>query len=115
MFNGTPAPEDLNAKGYNGSAFLTMHDPAATDPIVAAAVTYLRDTLGVKRIGVTGYCFGGRYALRAVGGKKGADVAFAAHPSLWTSQDVLAVKGPVSIAEAGECPSVLCSVPVLAY
>jgi dienelactone hydrolase len=104
MFNGTPASADLNAKSFNASAFLEMHGTAATDPIVASAIAYLRDTLKVKRIGVTGYCFGGRYAFRATKGDKSADAAFAAHPSLWTPEDVLAVKGPVSIAEAGMDP-----------
>ncbi|ORY60990.1 dienelactone hydrolase [Pseudomassariella vexata] len=100
MFNGTPAPGDINVPGFNTTAFVNAHGPNVTDPIVATAIKYLRETVGVKKIAVTGYCFGGRYAFRFVAPGKGADVAFAAHPSLLTDDEILAIAGPASVAAA---------------
>ncbi len=100
LFNGTAAPGDINVPGFNTTAFLQAHGPEQTDPIVAKAVSLLR-SLGFKRIGATGYCFGGRYAFRA-GGGRGADVVFAAHPSLLNDTEISAVKVPTSVAAAGE-------------
>ena len=101
MFNGSPAPGDINNPGFNTTQFLGAHGVNATDPIVSKAVNYMRSTLGITRIGATGYCYGGRYAFRFVGGK-GADAAFAAHPSLLEDGEISAIKGPASIAAAGK-------------
>ena len=82
LFNSSPAPGDINVPGFNTSAFLEAHGPDVTDPIVAKTIDYLRTKLGVKKIGLTGYCFGGRYAFRFVSEGKGGEAAFTAHPSL---------------------------------
>ncbi|KAK3368508.1 dienelactone hydrolase [Podospora didyma] len=100
LFAGVPAPGDLNVPGFNTTAFLNAHNAAVTDPIIATAIEYLKKKLDVKRIGVTGYCFGGRYAFRFVSAGKGADVAFTAHPSLLEDSEILAIKGPAAIAAA---------------
>jgi len=107
MFNGSPAPGDINVPGFNTTEFLAKHGPNATDPIVAAAVKYMRGTLGLTRVGATGYCFGGKYSFRAGGlngsaEAKGADVVFAAHPSLLVDGEIVAVGGPASVAAAGK-------------
>jgi dienelactone hydrolase len=102
LFNGTPAPEDLNAPGFNATQFISQHDVNVTDPIITTAVDYLRKELGVKKIATTGYCFGGRYAFRFLAAGKGADAAFAAHPSLLMDDEILAITGPASVAAAGE-------------
>lgn len=86
--------------GFNTTAFLAAHGPAATDPIIASTVAYLRDQLGVTRIAAPGYCFGGRYAFRFVAPGRGVDVGYAAHPSLLESGEIAAIAGPVSIAAA---------------
>lgn len=104
MFQGRPAPSDINDPTFNSTAFLAAHDAAATDPIVAAAITYMRTQLGVRKLAVTGYCFGGRYSFRFVGptapaGAR-ADVAFAAHPSLLEDGEIMSVGAPVSVAAA---------------
>lgn len=108
LFNATPAPADLTSPGFDTGAFLAKHGPDATDPLIAAGIRYLRGEAGVKTIGVTGYCFGGRYSFRAAS-KKGlgadgvrADVAFAAHPSLLEDAEITGVGGPASVAAAGE-------------
>lgn len=111
LFNGTPAPGDINVPGFNTTAFLNMHGPKQTDPIVAAGLAYLR-SLGVTRIGATGYCFGGRYAFRAGAAKGnssstststgigGAHAVFAAHPSMLSDEEIAAIQGPTSVAAA---------------
>ena len=100
LFNGTPAPSDLSDPKFNQSAFLSAHGPAAAEQIIQTGLDYLRTSLGVKRVAATGYCYGGRYAIRAVAAKH-ADVGFAAHPSLWEDAEALGIKGPLSIAAAG--------------
>lgn len=102
MFNGTPAPVDINVPSFNTTAFTAAHGPAATDPIIAKAVNYLRAVAKVEKIAATGYCYGGRYAFRAVAAGKGADAAFAAHPSLLEDGEIGAIAGPASVAAAGE-------------
>lgn len=103
MFNGTPAPADINAPtpGFDLPTFIAAHGPNATDPIVSTAIDYMRNTLGLTKIGATGYCFGGRYALRFAN-DKGIDAAFTAHPSLLEDNEISAIGKPASIAFAGE-------------
>ncbi|KAK3322749.1 dienelactone hydrolase [Apodospora peruviana] len=100
MFAGDPALGDINVPGFNTSAFIANHGPNVTDPIIATTIDYLRKSLGIKRIGVTGYCYGGRYAFRFIAAGKGADAAFTAHPSLLENSEILAIKGPASIGAA---------------
>jgi dienelactone hydrolase len=56
---------------------------------------------------VTGYCFGGRYAIRSVSkvGALGGDVAFAAHPSAWTDPEIGNVTNAFAVALAGKLPN----------
>lgn len=85
--------------GFNTTAFLAKHTPVETDPIIAKTIDHLR-TLGIKKIGLTGYCFGGRYAFRFVAPNKGGDAAFTAHPSLLENGEINAIKAPAAIAAA---------------
>nr|XP_036583963.1 dienelactone hydrolase family protein [Colletotrichum truncatum]KAF6793222.1 dienelactone hydrolase family protein [Colletotrichum truncatum] len=100
LFDGKPAPEDINVPGFNTTEFLAQHGTNVTDPIVANAIQYLRKELGVAKVAATGYCFGGRYAFRELAEGKGADVAFAAHPSLLTDDEIKAITRPASVAAA---------------
>jgi dienelactone hydrolase len=101
LFNGTPAPSDINVPSFNTTDFLAKHGPEVADPIIAKAITYLRSgPNAVSKIAATGYCYGGRYAFRVAAPGKGADVAFAAHPSLLEDEEILAAKGPASVAAA---------------
>jgi len=93
---------DLNNPAFNTSQFIANHGVEVIDPIIASAIKYLRNTVKVKKIAVTGYCFGGKYAVRFVAAGKGADVAFAAHPSLLDNKELQAVTGPTAIAAAGK-------------
>jgi dienelactone hydrolase len=101
LFDGKPAPGDINGDpDFNVTEFLNAHGPSVTDPLVATAIEYLRTELQVKKIAVTGYCFGGRYTFRFLADGKGADAGFTAHPSLLQDDEVLAITKPVSIAAA---------------
>ncbi|KAK4160412.1 protein AIM2 [Cladorrhinum sp. PSN259] len=100
LFQGKPAPADLNTPGFDVGGFLAAHSPAVTDPIVETAVSYLRDTLKVSKIGVSGYCFGGRYAFRFAAPGRGTDVSFTAHPSLTEDSEIQAIKNPLAVAAA---------------
>lgn len=102
LFNGDPAPEDINTPGFNLTEFLGKHGPQATDPIIVKTIKYMREELGIKKIATTGYCYGGKYALRFIGKDRGADLAFAAHPSLLEDAEVSGIQGPASIAAAGK-------------
>lgn len=104
VFQGQPAPADINDPSFNSTAFLAAHDVTNTDPILANAINYMRNQLGVKKLAITGYCYGGRYSFRFVGpsapmGAR-ADVAFAAHPSLLQDVEITSIGGPVSVAAA---------------
>ncbi|KAI2603430.1 alpha/beta-hydrolase [Hypoxylon fragiforme] len=101
MFNGTPAPGDINGQpDFDVVKFLADHSPEVTDPIIATAIDFLRTELGVKKVVATGYCFGGRYTFRVLAEGKGVDVGFAAHPSLLEDAEISAITGPASIAAA---------------
>lgn len=106
LFNGSPAPGDINVPGFNTTEFLGKHTPAVTDPIIASTIAYMRSQLGIAHIASAGYCFGGRYSVRTVDAAKdeGAggpvDVAFAAHPSLLEPAEIAAIDAPLSLAAA---------------
>lgn len=78
------------------------HGPQVADPIIEKTFKYMRETLGIQKIAATGYCYGGKYSIRYNGIKKGADLAFAAHPSLLEDEEIDGIKGPASLAAAGE-------------
>jgi len=101
LFQGQPAPEDINGTpDFDLEQFLYDHSPEVTDPIIAATIQYMRKTLKVDKIAITGYCFGGRYSFRFLADGKGGDVGFAAHPSLLEDAEVEAITKPVSVAAA---------------
>ncbi|KPM41449.1 hypothetical protein AK830_g5149 [Neonectria ditissima] len=97
ILNGDPAPHDID---FDAAEYLSRHTPENTDPIIEKTIDYIHNELKIKKIAVTGYCFGGRYAFRFLAEGKGADVGFAAHPSLLQDSEILAIDGPASIAAA---------------
>lgn len=73
IFNGDPLDIDIDpvvpggydvmgwlGKGRNGAG---PHTPNEVDPIVVAAINYLKDTVGVKRLASVGYCLGAKVRL----------------------------------------------------
>ncbi|KAL0936820.1 dienelactone hydrolase family protein [Colletotrichum truncatum] len=103
LFNGKPRSEDPKS-GFNATEFFGSHGPSVTDPIVSASLSYMREQLGVNKVASVGYCFGGRYAFRALGlpKDKAVNVAFAAHPTLLGDDEIKAITGPASLAIAAE-------------
>lgn len=104
LFGGDPAKE---TPGFNTTEFLAKHPPSVTDPIVAKAINYLRNELNVNSVAATGYCFGGRYVFRSLGQNGKIDVGFTAHPSLLATDEIEAVRKPVSVAGAGQFRSLI--------
>lgn len=106
LFDGKPAPEDIDGTpGFNVTEFLNNHRPEITDPLISVAVDYIHSKLKVKKIAVTGYCFGGRYTFRFLAKGKGGNAGFAAHPSLLQDDEILAITAPASVAAAGKWSS----------
>lgn len=51
---------DMESGKANLPAWLPNHQSAVVDPVVEKSIKYVRETLGVKKIGAVGYCFGGK-------------------------------------------------------
>ncbi|KAI3326984.1 dienelactone hydrolase [Xylariaceae sp. AK1471] len=100
FFNGSAAPRDWvnNAPGFDIQTLLDRSTPEVIDPIVATAIDYLRYHRNISRVAAAGYCFGGRYTFRTLAEDNGVDIGFAAHPSYFTSEEVSAINGSVSVA-----------------
>ncbi|KAJ4329335.1 hypothetical protein N0V84_000230 [Fusarium piperis] len=97
ILNGDPADPNVE---FNGEDYLSRHNPENTDPVIEKTIKYIRNKLNIETIAVTGYCFGGRYAFRFLAEGRGADIGFAAHPTLLQTDEVLAIQGPASLATA---------------
>lgn len=103
VFNGDPVskkPEDMDLfqwleKGSNGD---NPHTAGAVDPIVEAAIKYLKEEKDIKKLGSVGYCFGAKYVARHY--KDGINAGFFAHPSFVDEDELEGFKAPLSIAAA---------------
>ena len=91
-----PPPADFNLQSYIDTQ---MPRVSAVDPICEEVIRYVREDLGVERIGGVGYCFGGKYVCRWLR-EGGLDAGFVAHPSFVEWEEVGGVEGPLSIAAA---------------
>ncbi|KXG53223.1 Dienelactone hydrolase [Penicillium griseofulvum] len=90
---------DMVTGKANLPAWLPNHQPAHVEPPIVSTLKYIRETLGVKKVGAVGYCFGGKYVCRFL--KPGQiDVGYTAHPSFVTHEELGAIKGPLSISAA---------------
>ena len=90
---------------WTGVPWYWYHRQSITLPIVKSFFQILRNNEPTQKIGVAGFCWGGRYALLL--GQKSfsdtplVDAVFAGHPSLTAiPTDVVAPIVPVSIAVA---------------
>jgi len=105
IFHGDPAPDMLlmsaeeRAK-FDFQAWIAKHPPSRVETVIETTIKEMRSSMGVKKIGAVGYCFGGRYVMRFLASGRGVDAGFAAHPSLVESGDVEAIVAPLSIAAA---------------
>ncbi|MCJ1233203.1 hypothetical protein MMC14_001158 [Varicellaria rhodocarpa] len=99
LFAGDPVPLQ-RGPGFQLQDWLVNHTPAHTEPVVTAAIKYLREELKVQRVGAVGYCFGGKYVVRGLGEGGGVDVGILCHPSFVEEGELEGVKGPVGVAAA---------------
>ncbi|WPH00443.1 Hypothetical protein R9X50_00327200 [Acrodontium crateriforme] len=106
LFQGDPVllnrPEGFNLMDWlnKGGPEGKGHGPDQVDPIVEAVIKEMKSSLGVKKIGSVGYCFGARYVARFSAEGKGIDVGAMAHPSFVQPEELKAMKAPLSIAAA---------------
>ncbi|KAJ3040260.1 hypothetical protein HDV00_011238 [Rhizophlyctis rosea] len=102
LFQGAPIQAGISLSNLEQSMMMAAHYPSNTDSKVTAAINYVKQTLGFKKVAVAGDCFGGRYAFRALASGWGADVGFAGHPTLLADEEVLNITKSVTVALAGK-------------
>ncbi|PNY30080.1 Uncharacterized protein TCAP_00010 [Tolypocladium capitatum] len=90
-------------EGFNVMDWVKNHLPQHTAPIIDEVLKEMRENLGCKRIGVGGYCFGGKYVCRHLKAGK-LDAGFTAHPTMVEADELRGIEEPLSIAAAGESP-----------
>jgi len=83
--------------------WLIKHREAVTKPLIEGFIKSVRFIPETNKVGVIGFCWGGRYAiLEAHGGAKpgeGIDAAYACHPSMVAvPEDFEPVSKPLSLA-----------------
>jgi len=77
--------------------WLVRQREAVIKPLLESFVTELRKDAAIKKVGATGYCWGGRYSILLTHNL--VDAAVACHPSfLGVPADLEGIKAPVSIA-----------------
>lgn len=54
---------DMESGKADLGAWLPKHQTSVVDPVIEKTIKYVRETLGVKKIGAVGYCFGGKVCL----------------------------------------------------
>ncbi|AGO12065.1 AaceriADR406Wp [[Ashbya] aceris (nom. inval.)] len=87
----------------NFGEWLERHGPAVTGKIVAEYMQRVREG-GASFVGVTGYCFGAKYAVQQVGPDGYADACAVAHPSFLELEEVARVRKPILISAAETDP-----------
>jgi len=96
MANDIPTDKGI----FDYVSWFLRHPVSVADDIVDKTIKYMKSEMGIKKIGVVGYCFGGRYAVRVMKEGKGVDAGFIAHPTMLESGELEAAAGPLSIAAA---------------
>ncbi|KAL2376458.1 hypothetical protein RJZ90_007500 [Blastomyces dermatitidis] len=100
LFHGNALTMNQVMSGIDIMAWLKDYTTEAVDPIAAATIKYVRETLSIKRVASVGYCFGAKYATRFMKEGGGIDVGYVAHPSFVAPEELRAIKGPYAISAA---------------
>jgi dienelactone hydrolase len=80
-----------------------LHPQSAIDAVINNTIQYVRNELGIEKVGGVGYCFGGKYVGRWLkGDESGLDIGFVAHPSNLLESEIEDIAGPLSIAAGSE-------------
>lgn len=99
LFAGNPVSVEELAAGLNLTQWLSLHPQPVIEAIVNSTVQYVRNELGIKKVGGVGYCFGGKYVGRWLNGNEsGLDIGFVAHPTDLLESEIEAITRPLSIA-----------------
>ncbi|KAF7712883.1 Uncharacterized protein PECH_001858 [Penicillium ucsense] len=101
LFHGDAIPLNRPA-GFDLMAWLKGppgHLPPRVEPVVHAVLGEMKAKLGCEKIGVVGYCFGAKYAVRLLKDAQ-VDAAYVAHPSFVDAEELAAIQRPLSIAAA---------------
>ncbi|EKG17503.1 Dienelactone hydrolase [Macrophomina phaseolina MS6] len=98
LFNGDAVPVDRPAE-FDLMKWLQGHTTPHVDPIIAAVSKELKSSMGAKRLGGVGYCFGAKYVCRFLKDGK-IDVGYIAHPSFVDAAELRGIHGPLSISAA---------------
>ncbi|KAH0538470.1 hypothetical protein FGG08_004919 [Glutinoglossum americanum] len=95
LFHGDPVKLNRDP-GYDIMKWLEGHPADIVDPVVEEVLAAMKKDYGVKKIGAVGHCFGAKYAIRFL--SAAVSCAYVAHPAFVTSEELRAVKGPLSIS-----------------
>jgi len=109
LFHGDAYPFN-NDSTVDLYKWLARHAAERVDPVVEGIIEAMRGERGFSWVGAVGYCTGAKYVIRWLKEGEGKiDAGFVAHPSFVDAQELRDIKGPLSIAAAGEInpPSLL--------
>jgi len=94
-------PVKLNPEpDFSLAKWLGNHQADTVDPVVVEVLAAMKQTYGVEKIGAVGYCFGAKYVVRFL--PSDITCGYIAHPSFVTSEELRAIKGPLSITACEE-------------
>jgi dienelactone hydrolase len=101
LFHGDPSP--MNDPTSDVFEWLKKHPIERVDPVVEAALRYIREDGQFEWVGAVGYCFGAKYVARWLHRRQGQiDAGFVAHPSFVETDELRGMTGPLSFAAAGK-------------
>ncbi|KAE8445765.1 hypothetical protein EG329_012823 [Mollisiaceae sp. DMI_Dod_QoI] len=103
LFHGDAIPLN-HSKDFDFMKWMDpAHLPPTVEPIIESAIRYIRDEMGIERVGGAGYCFGAKYVVRYLT-EGNLDVGFIAHPSLVEAEELKAIQKPLSVVAAENDP-----------
>jgi len=109
LFNGTPMPANIltymdtnptefyeqpQVKTAIGVFFEKHGDVTPKVAIMEAVIKELKEKHGISKVGIQGYCYGGKMAVLLAGKPDKVDVFAIAHPSLVSVEDLNAIQKP---------------------